>query len=108
MTTENPFTSNGGASIEKESNIENTTSFQEAIAAGNLSQAEAWLDQAQGQEKYDARWTDHRERELFRAYYQTQDWVGAKRIVEKTKNPESQAGRKARLEELSGLKYDQI
>ena len=96
---------------EREITIESTSSFKEAIAAGNLAQAESWLDQAQSLEQYDDRWVDHRERELFKAYYAIEDWVGAKRIVEKTKNPDSQTGRRHRLEDLIkdlDISYDEI
>jgi len=108
MNFENPFKKHDDSSVEKETSIDSTSSFKEAVDAGNLAQAEDWLDQAQNEEKYDDRWLDHRQRELFRAYYQIKDWVGAKRIVEKTKDPDSKAGRITRLEELSGLKYDEI
>ncbi|PLX25532.1 hypothetical protein C0580_02310 [Candidatus Parcubacteria bacterium] len=109
MSIENPFENQGHEDgVEKEISIESTTSFQEAIANGSLEQAETWLEEAKNLEQYDDRWLDHRERDLFKAYYQAEDWIGAKRIVEKTKNPDSQAGRKARLEELSGMKYEEI
>jgi hypothetical protein len=90
--------------------IKNTTSFQEALESGNLETAENWLDKikAERPENYDDRWIDHRERELFKAYYAQEDWASAKRIVEGSIKPDSKEGRKTRLEQLSGQPYDEI
>jgi len=90
--------------------IKDTASFQEAITAGNLEQAEAWLDNIKTTrpENYDDRWIDHRERELFKAYCATEDWKEAKRIVKSSINQTSKEGRKERLEQLSSQSYDSI
>lgn len=90
--------------------IKNTASFQEAITAGNLEQAEAWLDniKATRPENYDDRWIDHREREIFKSYCEKQDWFGAKRIVESSLKEDSKSGRKERLAQLSGQAYESI
>ncbi len=92
--------------------ISTTSEFQTAIAAGQLEAAETWLNgirlNPENWPQYDARWLDHRERELFRALCKAHYWSGAKRIVEVTADPTSKIGRLNRLEELSGLKYDQV
>jgi len=75
---------------------------------GSLGQAENWLKQKEGNDKYDQRWRDHRERELFNAYCAQQDWSEAKRIVESSVKEGSKQGRKKRLEELSELNYDEM
>ena len=58
--------------------------------------------------RYDDRWIDHRERELFQAYYQAKRWADAKRIVESSLNVQTRTGRKGRLAQLAGKPYDQI
>lgn len=108
MTIENPFENQGHEDdVEKEVSIENTSSFREVVYT-NPEQAEAWLEEAQHLEQYDSRWLDHRQNELVDAYCQKEDWVSAKRITEKTKDPDSKAGRIAKIERLSGLKYEEI
>ncbi|MCB9802638.1 hypothetical protein H6761_01285 [Candidatus Nomurabacteria bacterium] len=90
--------------------IRDTNSFQKAIESGNLELAETWLNKIKTErpENYDERWIDHRERELFRAYYGEQRWVDAKRIVENSVKSDSKQGRADRLAELSGIKYEEI
>ena len=58
--------------------------------------------------KYDNRWFDHREQELFTEYCRRKEWASAKREVRLSTKPQSQEGRKKQLEELSGMSYDQI
>ncbi len=101
--------------IEKEINqerrekvIKNTAGFREALDNGKLQEAEEWLKEVSKLEKYDDRQLDHRQRELFQAYNKAQDWAGAKRIIEDTQDQRSKEGRKSRLEELSGKKYEEI
>ena len=91
--------------------IRHTADFQQALKEGRLQEAEAWLNAektAPSTPSHDERWADHRERELFQAYYKLQDWVSAKRVVESSVWDTSKNGRIRRLEELSGMRYDQI
>jgi len=96
----------------KEKVMENTADFRDALDNKDFDNAEKFLTEvASNPEKfpqYDDRWVDHRQRELFQSYYKVEDWQGAKRVVEATKDSRSYAGRKARLEELSEMKYDEI
>lgn len=92
----------------RENMIEDTAGFCKALEDGKLEEAEHWLGQASQLEKYDDRWLDHRQRELFKAFCAKKDWIGAKRVVEATKDEMSREGRKARLEELSEMKYEEI
>ena len=91
--------------------ITDTASFLQAVLNGQLAKAEAWLNQQKASPAkpgYDQRWVDHRERELFRAYYSRADWPSAKHIVEGSALPSSKEGRGERLQNLSGLKYEDI
>ena len=98
--------------LEQKGEIRNTNQFREALSSGHLEEAENFLTKVLSDPEqfpqYDARWLDHRQRELFQAFYQQGDWLGAKRIVEATKDKISQEGRKDRLEELSEMDYDEI
>lgn len=100
-----------GQEMEKQT-IESTINFKEAVEGGELEKAEKWLSKIKENKnefpQYDDRWIDHRERELFQAYYKAEDWTGAKRIVEASANPASKEGRIRRLEELSGTKFNEI
>ncbi|MCF7819848.1 MAG: hypothetical protein K9M44_00050 [Candidatus Pacebacteria bacterium] len=97
---------------KKETPMKNTTEFRDALDSGKLFEAESFLTEVASNPdqfpQYDERWLDHRQRELFQAFYKAEDWQGAKRVVEATKDARSQEGRKVRLEELSGMKYDEI
>ncbi|MBU0620032.1 MAG: hypothetical protein V1768_03850 [Patescibacteria group bacterium] len=97
---------------KKEKEIFNTTEFRNALDQGSLFQAENFLQNVANNSdqfpQYDERWVDHRQRELFQAFYQAEDWSGAKRLVEATKDERSKDGRKKRLQELSGMKYEEI
>lgn len=92
--------------------INDTTSFREALHAGKLAEAEAFLMKVHSNPKeylnYDDRWLDHRQRELFQLLLADLDWQGAKRVIEATKSYESIVGRIARLEQLSLLKFETI
>ena len=96
----------------KEIVMKNTAEFRDALDSKDFDNAEKFLTEvASNPEKfpqYDDRWVDHRQRELFQSYYKVEDWQGTKRVVEATKDPRSYEGRKARLEELSKMKYDEI
>ena len=102
----------GTESKAEKMEIKNTDGFHVAIEKGGLEAAENFLAGVKsGRERwkqYDDRWVDHRERELFQAYYTKQDWTGAKRIVESSLKEMSKEGRKKRLVELSGMKYEEI
>lgn len=97
---------------KKEREMKNTGEFRKALETGNLNEAENFLNEVASSPEnfpqYDERWLDHRQRELFQSFYRIQDWQGAKRVVESTVGVTSQQGRKDRLEELSGLNYDEI
>jgi len=97
---------------KKEEKMKSTAEFREALEAGSLESAESFLKEVASNPEsfpnYDERWLDHRSRELFQSFYKIQDWQGAKRVVEATKDPGSKDGRIARLEELSGLNYGSI
>ncbi|MBA3046806.1 hypothetical protein KKC83_01075 [Patescibacteria group bacterium] len=92
--------------------MKNTAEFRSALDSGKMEEAENFLNEVSSNPdefpQYDERWLDHRQRELFQSYYKAEDWISAKRIVELTKDLRSQDGRKARLEELSGMKYEEI
>ena len=105
----------GQINLEKEGGekmIKNTAGFRESLEKGELEKAENFLNEVINQPdkypQYDDRWIDHRQRELFQAFYGNENWAGAKRIVEVTKDPLSKDGRKKRLEELSRKKYEEI
>lgn len=106
----------GGISIDnhekKENAMKNTAEFRDALNQGRLQEAEGFLNEVANNPEqfpqYDDRWLDHRQRELFQEFYKIKDWQGAKRVVEATNDQRSKDGRKAKLEELSGMKYDEI
>ena len=91
--------------------VEDTASFRAALESAP-EQAEQWLNQVKANRvkfpQYDDRWIDHRERELFQAYCRTADWSAAKRVAEATSDPKSKEGRARRLQELSGIVYEQL
>lgn len=97
---------------KKENEMKNTAEFRSALEAGKLNEAEDFLNSvANNPDKfpqYDDRWLDHRQRELFQEFYKIKDWQGAKRVIKATKDQLSKSGSTARLEELSGMKYDEI
>jgi hypothetical protein len=109
MFSEKTFNNN---QEKKENEMKNTGDFRKALEIGNLNEAEDFLNEValdpEQFPQYDERWLDHRQRELFQAFYKVEDWQGAKRVVESTVDVLSQQGRKDRLEELSGLNYEEI
>ena len=88
--------------------IDSTAKFDQALEVGCLKEAEEWFEKAKEMERYNDKWIDHQERKLFQAYYEMKDWVNAKRIVEGSVWASSKEGRKRRLEELSGMQYEEI
>jgi hypothetical protein len=101
MFSENYLTNN---KEREEKKMKNTAEFRNALDIGKLLEAENFLTEVASNPdqfpQYDERWLDHRQRELFQAFYKAEDWQGAKRVVEATKDARSQDGRKARLIEL--------
>lgn len=91
---------------EQQEQIENTAGFDRAVKDGRIDEAEDWL--MANRERGDANWLDHRSRSIFKARHQRGDYIGAKRMVELADTEEKIALRKARLEEVSGIPYDQI
>lgn len=97
---------------KKEKAMKNTAEFRKALDEGRLAEAESFLNEVANNPdqfpQYDDRWLDQRQRELFQEFYKIKDWSGAKRVVEATKDLRSKSGRITRLEELSGMRYDEI
>ena len=101
---------------QKGERLKNTGDFRKAVEEERLDEAENFLNEVRadlnadksGFPGYDERWLDHREKELFQAFCKGENWGEAKRVVEATKNEASKTGRKNRLEELSGKKYEEI
>ena len=101
---------------KKRVEITNTEEFKIALEKGRLKEAEKFLLTAQkNPNEYQPQlgidvheWIDHRQRELFQAFYRQEDWQGAKRIIEATEKDISKKGRIARIEELSGMNYEDI
>ncbi|GEM_PF-1719592 len=97
---------------KKEGGIKNTAEFEAAIESDLLDEAENFLESVKSNrelfKQYDDRWIDHRERELFKAYCGKEDWSSAKRIVDGSISANSKEGRKKRLADLAGAKYEEI
>lgn len=91
---------------EQEKTIENTDGFKDAVSEGRLEEAENWL--MTNQNRGDARWLDHRSSELFKAYREQGDYQSAKKMVELGKDERVIEDRKKKLEEESGLPFEQI
>lgn len=85
---------------EQEKGIENTRGFQEAITSGDTAKAEVWLKENSNNEKYDARWLDHRSRDLFRAYRDSGDFEGAQRMIDILPDNDSKKGRIKNLKDV--------
>lgn len=82
--------------------INNTTSFQEAIDAGKLDEAAAWLEDAKNEPRYDARWLDHRSREIMRALCDTGQLDDAEKYIDYAQSEEGRRGREKKIERLRG------
>lgn len=80
--------------------ISDTKTFQEAIAAGNILEAAAWFEKARNEEKYDARWIDHRSRELMKYFCETGNLDEAKKYVDDAQSEEGRSGRREKIEKL--------
>ena len=97
---------------QEEKVMKNTAEFRNALNENRLEEAERFLTEVASNpdkfSQYDARWLDHRQRELFQSFYKEEDWQGAKRVVEATADIRSRDGRKFRLEELSGISFEEI
>ena len=84
--------------------INNTATFQEAVRVGNLSEAVAWLDRVGSDPKYDARWLDHRSRELMRALCDAGRLDEAEKYINYAQGEEGRLGRKEKIERLRNEK----
>ncbi len=86
--------------IKEKMEINNTTSFQEAIRAGNLNEAAAWLEKVKSDPKYDAWWLDHRSREIMRAFCNAGQLDEAEKYIDYAQSEEGRRGRKEKIERL--------
>ena len=80
--------------------IENTTTFQEAVEAGNLNEAADWLERVKSDPKYDSRWLDHRSRELMSGFCDAGQLDEAERYIDYAQNEKGCRGRKEKIERL--------
>ena len=86
--------------VKEKMEIKNTATFQEAIQAGNLTEAAAWLELVKSDPKYDARWLDHRSRELMRAFCDAGQLEVAEKYIDYAQSEEGRRGRKEKIERL--------
>ncbi|OGF25872.1 hypothetical protein A2331_04780 [Candidatus Falkowbacteria bacterium RIFOXYB2_FULL_34_18] len=80
--------------------INNTASFQEAIEAGNLTEAASWLEKVKSDPKYDARWLDHRSREIMRAFCDAGQIDEAEKYIDYAQNEKGRRGREEKINRL--------
>lgn len=80
--------------------ISSTASFQEAVSAGHLDEAAAWLESARTEAKYDERWLDHRSRELMRALCDAGRIDEAAKYIDYAQTEEGRRGRQAKIDAL--------
>ena len=80
--------------------INNTSTFQEAIDAGKLDEAAAWLEDVKSEPKNNTRWLDHRSREIMRALCDVGRLNDAERYIDYAQNEEGRHGRKKKIEQL--------
>ncbi len=80
--------------------INDTATFQEAIESGNLQEAAAWLERVKSDPKYDARWLDHRSRELMRAFCDAGQLDEAEKYVDYAQNEKGRRGREEKITRL--------
>lgn len=80
--------------------INDTATFQEAIGAGKLTEAAAWLERVKSDPKYDARWLDHRSRELMRAFCDAEQLDEAEKYIDYAQSEEGRRGRREKIERL--------
>ena len=83
--------------------INNTASFQEAIGAGNLNEAAGWLKKVKSDSKYDARWLDHRSREIMEAFCEAGQLDEAKKYIDYAQTEKGRRGRKEKIDRLRKL-----
>lgn len=86
--------------VKEKMEIKNTVTFQEAIQAKNLNEAAAWLEQVKSDPKYDARWLDHRSREIMRAFCDAGQLDEAEKYIDYAQSEEGRRGRKDKIERL--------
>ena len=80
--------------------IKDTNSFQQAVESGQLDEAAAWLEKTKTDPKYDARWLDHRSRELMGALCDAGRLDEAEKYVEYAQSEEGHRGRQAKIDRL--------
>ena len=86
--------------IKEKMEINNTTSFQEAIRAGNLNEAAAWLEKVKSDPKYDARWLDHRSCKIMGAFCNAGQLDEAEKYIDYAQSEEGRHDRKEKIEQL--------
>lgn len=84
--------------------INNTSSFQKAIEAGNLTEAAAWLEKVKSEPKYDARWLDHRSREIMKAFCDAGQLDEAEKYINYAQNEKGRRGREEKIKLLNNSK----
>ena len=88
--------------VKEKMEIKNTATFQEAIQTGNFTEAAAWLERLKSDPKYDARWLDHRSREIMRALCDAGQLDEAEKYIDYAQSEEGRRGRKEKIERLRG------
>jgi len=81
--------------------INDTATFQEAIESNNLQEAATWLERVKSDPKYDARWLDHRSRELMKAFCEAGQLNEAEKYINYA---QSEDGRNGRAEKIARLR----
>lgn len=80
--------------------INNTATFREAIQAGKLNEAATWLEKTKSDPKYDARWLDHRSREIMRAFCDAGQLDEAEKYIDYAQSEEGRRDREKKIERL--------
>ena len=97
----NKLTSSEQTQEDKEKmEINNTGTFQEAIEVGSLTEAAAWLEKVKSDPKYDARWLDHRSREIMQAFCDAGEMNEAARYIDYAQNEKGCQGREEKIKHL--------
>lgn len=97
----NKLTSSEQTQEDKEKmEINNTSSFQEAIETGDLTNAAAWLEKVKSDPKYDARWLDHRSREIMQALCDAGQLDEAAKYIDYAQNEKGRHGREGKIKHL--------
>lgn len=86
--------------IREQLEIKNTAGFQDALAHGEITAAANWLETVRHDPKYDARWLDHRSREVFSALCAAGRLDEAERYVDYAQSDEGKIGRRQKIDQL--------